>query len=1412
MSDSTTKFHPALSISNVKSLIPITLDHECGLYHSWVTLFQVQARVHNLMHHIIPPTADTEKAKIADLKKADPDLFNRLDAVVLQWIYATISTDLLHAILVKGDTAAKAWTRLEQIFHDNKGSRATHLEEELADVRLENFPNAEAYCNHVKSLADRLADVEAPVSDSRLVLRLIGGLPEAYAGTVDYVQNQDPLPSFESVRSRIKLAERTIKHRASKDSSSSALLISNGSPAFTDHALSPHSSSSNNSGRYTTNQKNKKKNQGKNGNQNRNSNRGGSGGDQASSWTARPLAQQAPWQQFGWPWQQWAPPPCPYPAAPWQPQSRPGSQQGILGARPPQQAYMSTDYSVPSSSSHTNIEAAMHTLGLNPPNGNWYMDTGASSHMTSEKGTLSSYVNSSNNHHRIVVGNGHLIPIHGYGHTTFAPPHPPLTLKNVLHAPHLIKNLISVRKFTTDNSVSIEFDPLGFCVKDLRTGTQIMRCNSLGDLYPLSSTRSTTSPSHSAFTVSSSDLWHSRLGHPGAPVLRSLYSKHSIPCNSFKQSFCSSCPLGKQIKMPFFDSMSHTVSPFDIVHSDLWTSPVASSNGHRYYVLFLDDYSKFLWTFPISNKSDVFRIFTIFHRFVQTQFHKHIKTIQCDNGKEFDNSQFHSFAQNHGIQFRFSCPYTSSQNGKAERHIRSINNVVRTLLTYASIPSSFWHHALAATTYLINILPSKVLDSYSPTHVLYHKAPTYTHLRVFGCLCFPLFPSSTIHKLQARSTPCVFLGYPSDHRGYKCYDISSRKIFVARHVVFDEAKFPFSQVHKPVPNTYSFLDTPVDPFLLHQISTAAPSRPPSPAVHSASPGSVGPQPAASPTASPIPMAQPGPTNAAPSPASTPPPPQLPPTRHRIPNPKFYGPDYVNLASFQDISPLPRNPLSALSDPNWKNAMIDEFTALIDNKTWELVPKPANANIIRSMWIFRHKKNSDGSFERHKARLVGDGRSQQKGVDCDETFSPVVKPATIRTVLSIAVSRSWPIHQLDVKNAFLHGNLSETVYMHQPLGFRDSRFPNHVCLLKKSLYGLKQAPRAWYQRFADHIASIGFSHSTVDHSLFIYRRDNDIAYILLYVDDIILTASTDTLRQSIMSFLSAEFAMKDLGPLSYFLGIAVTRRADGLFLSQQQYAAELLERAGMSHCNSSPTPIDTKPKLSAAHDDPFDDPTKYRQLAGALQYLTFTRPDISYAVQQVCLHMHDPRIDHMNALKRILRYIHGTIDLGLHLYKSSVGTLTSYTDADWGGCPDTRRSTSGYCVFLGDNLISWSSKRQPTLSRSSAEAEYRGVANVVSESCWLRNLLLELHFPVSKATLVYCDNVSAIYLSGNPVQHQRTKHIEMDIHFVREKVARGEVRVLHVPSRYQIADIFTKGLPRVLFDDFRDNLSVRKPPA
>jgi hypothetical protein len=405
-----------------------------------------------------------------------------------------------------------------------------------------------------------------------------------------------------------------------------------------------------------------------------------------------------------------------------------------------------------------------------------------------------------------------------------------------------------------------------------------------------------------------------------------------------------------------------------------------------------------------------------------------------------------------------------------------------------------------------------------------------------------------------------------------------------------------------------------------------------------------------------------------------------------------------------------------------------------------------------------------------------------------------------------------VHQLDVNNAFLHGVLDEEVYARQPPGFTTN--PDLVCHLSKSLYGLKQAPRAWYMRLASFLGTMGSKLTRSDSSLFVLRCGRDSVYLLLYVDDIVLTGSSTTILQQVVSTINVEFKIKDMGAVHFFLGIQVQPRQDGFFLQQQQYAIDLLERAGMSDCRPYDTPVDTNAKLSTTAGTPLStaDASDYRSLVGALQYLTMTRPDLQYAVQQACLHMHNPTTAHQGLVKRILRYIRGTTALGLHLRRSSHSDLTAYSDADWAGCPHTRRSTSGYCVFMGDSLIFWSSKRQTTVSRSSAEAEYRGVAHVVAECTWIRQLLGELDCPLSKATIVFCDNVSACYMSSNPVHHKRTKHIELDVHFVREKVAAGQCKVLHVPTTQQFTDVMTKGLPTASFKDFRNNLCVNSIDA
>jgi hypothetical protein len=346
--------------------------------------------------------------------------------------------------------------------------------------------------------------------------------------------------------------------------------------------------------------------------------------------------------------------------------------------------------------------------------------------------------------------------------------------------------------------------------------------------------------------------------------------------------------------------------------------------------------------------------------------------------------------------------------------------------------------------------------------------------------------------------------------------------------------------------------------------------------------------------------------------------------------------------------------------------MEEYVALLANHTWDLVPCPPGTNVVTVKWLFRHKLTSNGSLDRYKARWVLRGFTQRPEVDYDQTFSPVIKFVTVHAVLSLALCRDWVIHQLDVKNVFLHDTLTETVYYSQPTGFVDAAHPDLVCRLNRSLYGLKQAPRAWYSLFASYLASIGFVETKSDTTLFIYRHGDDTIYLLLYVDVVLTTSTADLLQHTIVA-LQREFRMKDLGPLHHFLGITVERRPQGLFLHQRRYAIDILERADMSNCKPCSAPVDTQAKLSEDDRPPVGNATSYRSLTDALQYLTFSRPDITYIVQQVCLHMHTLREPHLTSLKRILCYLRGSLDYGL-LRPTSTSELIVYTDVDWLAAP------------------------------------------------------------------------------------------------------------------------------------------------
>ncbi|KAK9066849.1 hypothetical protein SSX86_014172 [Deinandra increscens subsp. villosa] len=613
-----TTVHPALTVTNIKNFIPVPLETKSSKFLTWKQLFKIHCKAFDCYEHLEHETPPTPQATEKD--KAPPpidlNLWTRVDALVLQWIYSTISLDLVQQIMKEDTTACKAWKMLQQMFNDNEASRALTLENQFISTKLDSFADVSSYCQELKELADQLANVNNPVSNQRMVLQLVAGLNESYDGVAMLIQQSNPLPDFSVARSKLLLEESRKARQVASSAALHATVPSQDSTpppaaAFAP-AQQPHGSGYGR-GRSDSGQRTSRgrRNQGRNNYQGRG--RGFVTGPQ------RGFA-PSPWQPQHPPSWQWASPaPCPYPTAPIyrpvmaRPGAAPSNSPGILGPGP--QAYVATDsYYVP-----TNIDQAYVGANNNfTPDPTWYLDTGATNHMSHSAGKLSSYVLNSRLN-SIVVGNGSQIPIHGTGHTTINTSFP-LHLKDILVSPSLIKNLCSVRRLTTDNNISIEFDRFGFLVKDYRTQRPILRSNSSGPLYPFPSQLQLATPP-STFAAVSHDLWHSRLGHPGSSIIRILNSRNNICVNNISDSsFCQSCVMGKQIKLPFYDSISHTSSPFDIVHSDLWTSPILSSGGHKYYVLFLDNFTNYLWTYPLAKKSSVFTVFLNFHNIIKTQF------------------------------------------------------------------------------------------------------------------------------------------------------------------------------------------------------------------------------------------------------------------------------------------------------------------------------------------------------------------------------------------------------------------------------------------------------------------------------------------------------------------------------------------------------------------------------------------------------------------------------------------------------------------------------------------------------------------------------------------------------------------------------------------------------------------------
>ena len=1085
------------------------------------------------------------------------------------------------------------------------------------------------------------------------------------------------------------------------------------------------------------------------------------------------------------------------------------------------------------------------------------VDSGASHHMISDSKLISDIKPAIGN---VVIANGTKVPVKGVGDLELFD-----KKSKAFYMPSFTSNLLSVKKATTDLNCYAIFGPHNIHFQDIETSKVLGHGATKDGLYVLEDLKlSPTLPScfSSILVSANSAIWHARLGHPHSRALNLM-----LPNMSFKNDDCEACILGKHCKSVYPKSSTIYENCFDLIHSDVWTSPCLSRENQKYYVTFIDEKSKYTWLTLLPSKDRVLEAFISFQNYVTNHYNAKIKILRSDNGGEYTSHAFKQHLAKHGIIQQTSCPYTPQQNGVAERKNRHLMEVSRSMMFHTNVPKRFWGDAVVAACYLINRTPTKILSDLSPFEILNKTKPSISHLRVFGCVCYVLKPGELRNKLEAKSTKCMLIGYSSTQKGYKCYDPEARRVLVSRDVKFvessgyydkrkwDELKDLSQSPSDRATNLRVILEklgldsfqdkngstktSTSDQVTNDQEASASDTHHEEEPLdhgddgldHEYSEGeeglnslseeedptqeeSIDVDQGEQPQEEIIELRRSERIKSHPS---------------NWKNTRVY---YNNLAVAHPIQAvctlahlpmeyqvyltqvdshwIPQSYDEAKDHKEWRDAVNNEVKAMEDNHTWNEAELPKGKKAVTSRWIFTIKYKSNGEIERYKARLVARGFTQTYGEDYLDTFAPVAKLHTIRVVLSLAVNLEWELWQMDVKNAFLQGELEDEVYMRPPPGLEDTIESGKVFKLNKAIYGLKQSPRAWYHKLSNTLMERGFKRSEADHTLFTITSQEGIVVILVYVDDIIISGNDKVGIQDTKSFLKSVFDIKDLGELKYFLGIEVCRSKEGLFISQRKYTLDLLNEVGKlgSRPVASPLEVDFQVNREGEKgNEPYEDASQYRRLVGKLIYLTITRPDICYSVNQVSQHMQAPTVHHWNMVNRILKYLKGAPGQGIWMGCNKNTELVGYCDADYAGDHGDRRSTTGYCTFIGGNLVTWKSKKQKVVSMSSAESEYRAMRKLTTELIWLKALLKDLGVESSKPITMHCDNQAAIHIASNSVFHERTKHIEVDCHKVREQVGLGVILPCYTESSEQLADIFTKAASPQVCDYIHSKLGL-----
>ncbi|KAJ9561594.1 hypothetical protein OSB04_006754 [Centaurea solstitialis] len=1026
----------------------------------------------------------------------------------------------------------------------------------------------------------------------------------------------------------------------------------------------------------------------------------------------------------------------------------------------------------PEASSSTAPEASTSaTDSSSQDKGIWYLDSGCSRHMTGSKSVLSNYREERGP--AVTFGGNGKGQTRGYGTLTNGV----TTFKRVAYVEGLMHNLLSISQLC-DKNHKVSFSKKKCKVKNRRKEV-ILTGVRHADIYIIN--MNTSTDNFCFVSRASSDtnwLWHKRLSHLNFKTLNQLCINNlviGLPDFRYtKVSLCSACEKGKQTRASFKSKQISSInSPLQLLHMDLFGPVnVQSIAGKKYTLVIVDEYSRYTWVFFLRSKSDAPEEIILFVRKMERLNNLTVRSIRSDHGTEFKNSTLETFFDQKGISQNFSSVRTPQQNGVAERRNRTLIEAARSMLSEANLATQFWAEAVNTACYTQN--RSLIVKRFrrTPYELFRNRKPSIEHLHIFGCVCYILNNKDNLGKFDSKSDDGIFLGYSSISKTYRVFNKRRQAIEETIHVKFDESEDP------PIPSTEISTPPLINATPITQITPSEPD-----------------QPTNSVDFSQTTVSEPTPTNLLPDPsvneASTSgqvyQPPALRWTKDHPIDQVLGNPSsgiktrrqsgnvclYVNFISENE----PKEIDDALRDPAWVSAMQEELAEFIRNNVWLLVPRPRKRTIIGSMWIFRNKLDEIGTIIRNKARLVAQGYRQEEGIDYDETFAPVARLEAIRLFLAFAAHMNFKVYQMDIKNAFLNGKLNEEVYVAQPPGFVDPKFPDHVYKLNKALYGLKQAPRAWYDTLSTFLLSKGFVRGKIDSTLFLKKYPKHILLVQIYVDDIIFGSTNPKLCEKFELLMKSEYKMSMMGELTFFLGLQIKQSEKGIFINQGKYVHEMLKKFDLTSCTPMKTPI--APPLS------LDKDSKGKPVDA------------------------EPKESHLTAVKRIFRYLKGTPNLGLWYSKDSGFDLTAYSDSDFAGCKIDRKSTTGGCHLLGGKLVSWTSKKQNSVSTSTAEAEYVAAGICCAQVLWLRNQLQDYDIQLSKIP-IYCDNTSAIAIANNPLLHSKTKHIEVRYHFIRDHVMNGDIELHFVPTEYQLADLFTKPLDVTRFNMLISELGMLNP--